>query len=437
MAHVVANLFQDTPDQVVASQEHQMAEKLQMMVASALGSVVSSLKGSFEELVEEHKGALFASVKEIASMLKEECVKLEAESSSDHMNTLQEQTARNVQEIMDCRTKLEDRARLMHVQQVQEIDELRMTLETQLENQKFDFLDQETKLEGQECAFCRQRSNEVRKHRMSMDRLIAAHDQELEKFRQELELSKGDVAQQAKVILELSDKLLDNELRAQEKLNSTLTRPSTKPFQRATTTTATAYRDSSSQQDVLSSAFSRTPRTQKDMISLSPSRISELMSTTAIPVTNSSEGIPAVDFDSEAATCPPLRTEGMLDPARAPYLDSVEVNHVSDWITCPAPTPEATGMPFRGLQNRLGLFTPDMLVKADEFEKARHCLSLTANSFQDLKDAVRVLDSQYDSNANGVRGIQVKDLVQAVLTNPRNVLPPRTEYWNCFGPSGL
>lgn len=173
------------------------------------------------------------------------------------------------------------------------------------------------------------------------------------------------------------------------------------------------------------------------MISSSPSRTSELMSTTAILVTNSSEGIPAVDIDSETATCPLLCTEGMLDPARAPYLDSVDVNDVSDWITCPASTPEATGMPFRGLQNRLGLFTPDMLVKADEFEKARNRLSVTANILQDLKDAVRVLDNQHDSNANGVRGIQVKDLVQAVLTNPRNVLPPRTEYWNVFGSSGL
>merc|ERR1719240_2367324 len=71
-------------------------------------------------------------------------------------------------------------------QRMQEMDNLRMTFETQLEKQKLEFLDQRTKLE-----------KDMKEQRMSMDALISAHDQELEKFRQELESSKSDAALQA------------------------------------------------------------------------------------------------------------------------------------------------------------------------------------------------------------------------------------------------
>jgi len=227
----------------------------------------------------------------------------------------------------------------------------------------------------------------------------------------------------------------------------------------ATTTTAMGYQDSSSQQDILTSAFSRTPMTtqlltQKDMLSSSFSRTPELRSTTAVPVTSqteviaSSHSIPSFDFTTATAssltinslptlpkvsmpiktTNPPQRMEGTLDLARVPaYLDSVTAKDVSDWITCRAPIPEAIGMPFRRLQSRLGLFNPDKLVTPDELEKALNRLSVVAYSLQDLKDAIEALNNHYDSGTNGSRGIQVKHLVQALLTNPSYVLPGNPE----------
>merc|ERR1712137_372939 len=399
---------------------------------------------------EQHKETLLATVKEAATALKEECARLETESSSDHMNTQQKQIAHHAQEIQNCRAELEDRARLMHAQHVQEIDELRMGFEMRLENQKLEYLGQ---------------ANEVREQKLSIDTLILSHEQELEKFRQELSSSKTEIAQQAKEIRELNDKLLDKEraLRAQEVLNSTLTRPTTMPSQGATAIPSMAPQASSNQHDMLSSSFSRIPMTtqfpiQKDILSssiqkdiLSSSFSRALMSTTTIPLTSQTEALSPLDVATATAgsysthseslsniptgsmpttttTSAFRRTEATLDPVHAPaYLDNVTAKDVGDWITCRAPIPEAIGMPFRRLQSRLGLFNPDKLVTPDELEKALNRLSVVAYGLQDLKDAIEALNNQYDSGANGSRGIQVKHLVQALLTNPTYVLPGNPE----------
>merc|ERR1712063_98570 len=144
-----------------------------------------------------------------------------------------------------------------------------------------------------------------------------------------------------------------------------------------------------SQQDPLSSSFSRTPMTsqfstQKDVLSSSFSRASALMSSAATPLTSQTElsslDVPAATTgsyttNSESFSNLPIgsmtttttsalrRTEATSDPARAPaYLDNVTAKDVGDWITCRAPIPETIGMPFRRLQSRLGLFNPDKLV---------------------------------------------------------------------------
>jgi len=228
-----------------------------------------SLKGLFDAFTEQHKETLLASVKEAVATLKEECIRLEKESGSDPMD-IHQQTARHAQEIQDCKVDLEDWARSMHAQHVREINELKkgfemqlknlkMGFEMQLENQKLEYLDQKTKLEGQGCSFCMQRSKEVREQEISIDTLILSHDEELEKFRKELGLSKGEIALQSKEIFELNDKLLDKEraLRAQEVLNSTSTRPRTMPSKGATTIAPMPLQASSKQQDTLSSSFSR------------------------------------------------------------------------------------------------------------------------------------------------------------------------------------
>jgi len=236
-------------------------------------------------------------------------------------------------------------------------------------------------------------------------------------------------------------------------LNSTLTRPTTMPSQSATTMTSLAPQASSNQQDTLGSSFSRIPMTtqfstQKDILSSSFSRASALMSTTAMPLTSQTEALSSLDVATATAgsytnhseslsnlftgsmptTSAFRRTEATSDPAHAPaYLDSVTAKDVGDWITCRAPIPEAIGMPFRRLQSRLGLFNPDKLVTPDELEKALNRLSVVAYSLQDLKDAIEALNNHYDSGTNGSRGIQVKHLVQALLTNPTYVLPGNPE----------
>jgi len=65
--------------------------------------------------------------------------------------------------------------------------------------------------------------------------------------------------------------------------------------------------------------------------------------------------------------------------------------------------------------------TPEYLLKV------LHRLSVMAYSLQDLKDAIEALNNHYDSSTPGTRGIQVKHLVQALLTNPTHVLPGNPE----------
>merc|ERR550537_249965 len=117
-------------------------------------------------MAEHYKETLLASVKEVAVTLEKECMRLGTEFSSEQMSTQQEQTPRNAKEIQDCRA-----LKMMHAQHVQKIDELRIAFETRLENQ-----------------------------RMSIDTPKSSHDQELEKVREELGLSKREIAQQSKAI---------------------------------------------------------------------------------------------------------------------------------------------------------------------------------------------------------------------------------------------
>jgi len=238
------------------------------------------------------------------------------------------------------------------------------------------------KIDTQQYSFGTQRSKEVREQQKSVDIPILSRDQELEKRRQELGL----------------------------------TRPSTMPSQGSTTITSLAPQASSNQQDVLSSSFSRIPMTTQLPIQKATSTVmssaaippSTLMSSAAIPLTSQTEALSSLDIATAAA--PPA------------YLDNMTAKDVVDWITCRVPIPEAIGMSFRRLQSRLGLFNPDKLVTPEELEKALNRLSVMAYSLQDLRDAIEALNNHYDSGANGPWGVQVKYLVQALLTNPTNVL---------------